>query len=94
MPPSQARGPEAPVSEPPPPKAPPKKSAAAALAGSEFNGVKAERIRPGSDTQVAVIGRSMEPVEKYAEGLKGTGTLRRCLQETRFPLMLKNSGSP
>ncbi len=72
MSPSQARGPEAPVAEPPPPKAPPKKSAAA-LAGSEFNGVKAERIRPGSDTKVAVIGRTMEPVEKYAEGLKGAG---------------------
>jgi hypothetical protein len=70
MTPSQARGPQAPVAEPPPPKAPPPKSTAAALAGSEFNGVKAQRIRPGSDTKVAVVGRDMKSVEKYAEGLK------------------------
>ena len=71
--PSQARGPQAPVAEPPPSKAPPPKSTASALAGSEFNGVKAERIRPGSDTKVAVVGRNMEQVEKYAQGLKDKG---------------------
>ena len=71
MTPSQARGPQAPVAEPPPPKTPPK-STAAALAGSEFNGIKAERIRPGSDTKVAVVGRNMEALEKYAEGLKNS----------------------
>ncbi len=59
--------------EPPPPKPPPPKSVASALAGSEFNGVKAERIRPGSDTKVAVVGRNMEQVEKYAQGLKDNG---------------------
>jgi hypothetical protein len=69
--PSQARGPEAPVAEPPPPKAPPK-STASALAGSEFNGIKAERIRPGSDTKVAVVGRNMEALDKYAQGLKNS----------------------
>jgi hypothetical protein len=73
MTPSQARGPQPPVSEPPPPKAPPPKSTAAALVGSEFNGVKAVRVRPGSDTKVAVVGRNMEAVEKYAEGLKSKG---------------------
>jgi hypothetical protein len=72
MTPSQARGPEAPVAEPPPPKAPPPKSTAAALAGTEFNGVKAARVRPGSDTKVAVVGRNMEAVEKYAQGLKNS----------------------
>jgi hypothetical protein len=46
---------------------------ASALAGSEFNGVKAQRIRPGSDTKVAVIGRNMEQVEKYAQGLESQG---------------------
>ena len=72
MTPSQARGPQAPVAEPPPPKTPPK-STAAALAGSEFNGVKAARVRPGSDTKVAVVGRNMEAVEKYAKGLEREG---------------------
>ena len=72
MTPSQARGPQAPVAEPPSPKAPPK-STAAALAGSEFNGVKAARVRPGSDTKVAVVGRNMEAVEKYAKGLEREG---------------------
>ena len=71
--PSQARGQQAPVAEPPPPKAPPPKSTAAALVGSEFNGVKAARVRPGSDTKVAVVGRNMEAVEKYADGLKSAG---------------------
>jgi hypothetical protein len=72
MTPSQARGPQAPVAEPPPPKAPPPKTAAA-LAGSEFNGIKAERIRPGSDTKVAVVGRDMNRVTKYAEGMQKEG---------------------
>jgi hypothetical protein len=72
MTPSQARPVEPPPAEPPP-KPPPPKSAATALAGSEFNGVKAQRIRPGSDTKVAVVGRNMEQVEKYAQGLKGEG---------------------
>jgi hypothetical protein len=71
--PSQARAVEAPVAEPPPVKPPAPKSTAAALAGSEFNGVKSARIRPGSDTKVAVIGRNMEAVEKYAKGLEGHG---------------------
>jgi hypothetical protein len=68
--PSQARAVEAPVAEPPPVKPPPPKSAAAALAGSVLNGVRAARIRPGSDTKVAVVGRNMEQVEKYAQGLR------------------------
>jgi rhodanese-related sulfurtransferase len=73
MTPSQARAIEAPVAEPPPPKAPPPKSVAAELAGSQFNGIKAQRIRPGSDTKVAVVGRNMDQVEKYAQGLKERG---------------------
>ena len=41
------------------------------LQSSEFNGVKADRVRPGSNGKVAVIGRSMaNAVNPYTEGLQ------------------------
>lgn len=47
---------------------------AAELEGSEFNGVKADRVRPGTNGKVAVVGRSMSgAAEPYAQGLKAGG---------------------
>jgi Putative peptidoglycan binding domain len=47
---------------------------AAKLEGSEFNGVKADRVRPGTNGKVAVIGRSMSnAVEPYGKGAQGAG---------------------
>jgi len=41
------------------------------LENSEFNGVKADRVRPGTNGKVAVIGRSMaNAVNPYTEGLQ------------------------
>jgi len=41
-----------------------------ALQNSEFNGVKADRVRPGTNDKVAVIGRSMDnAVLPYSAGL-------------------------
>jgi Putative peptidoglycan binding domain len=54
--------------------APPADPIAARLENSVFNGVKADRIRPGTNGQVAVIGRSMgNAVEPYSKGLDGAG---------------------
>lgn len=47
---------------------------AARLEGSEFNGIKADRVRPGTNGKAAVIGRSMgRAVEPYAGGLNKAG---------------------
>ena len=44
---------------------------ASKLQNSEFNGVKADRVLPGTNDQVAVIGRSMaSAVNPYTEGLQ------------------------
>ncbi len=44
----------------------------ASLENSQFNGVKADRVRPGTNGKVAVIGRSMDnAVNPYAQGLQG-----------------------
>jgi hypothetical protein len=44
------------------------------LEDSEFNGVKADRVRPGTSDKVAVIGRSMgQAVEPYSEGAAKAG---------------------
>lgn len=52
----------------------PKDPLAAKLEGSEFNGVKADRVRPGSNGKVAIIGRSMgKAVGPYADGLSKAG---------------------
>lgn len=52
----------------------PKDPLAAQLEGSEFNRVKADRVRPGSNGKVAVIGRSMgRAVGPYADGLNKAG---------------------
>jgi hypothetical protein len=52
----------------------PKKPVASALENSEFNGIKADRVRPGTNDKVAVIGRSMDgAVNPYADGLKAQG---------------------
>jgi hypothetical protein len=63
--------------EPPPgPKKPPvpPDPIAAKLEDSVFNGVKADRIRPGTSGKVAVIGRSMDnAVGPYSKGLDGAG---------------------
>jgi hypothetical protein len=41
------------------------------LANSEFSGVKVDRVRPGTNGKVAVIGRSMaKAVNPYTEGLQ------------------------
>jgi hypothetical protein len=57
----------------PKPKADPD-PAATELEDSEFNGVKADRVRPGTNDKVAVIGRSMKKaVNPYADGLSGDG---------------------
>ena len=41
------------------------------LQSSQFNGVKADRVRPGANDKVAVIGRSMaKAVNPYTEGLQ------------------------
>ena len=46
-------------------------SSASALKNSQFNGVKADRVRPGTNGKVAVIGRSMaNAVNPYTEGLQ------------------------
>jgi len=46
-------------------------SSASALQNSQFNGVKADRVRPGTNGKVAVIGRSMaNAVTPYTEGLQ------------------------
>jgi len=72
----------------PPPKAPksrtleepkestsgPKEPPSSRLVNSEFNGVKAQRVRPGTNNKVAVIGRSMDKaVEPYSKGLQAEG---------------------
>jgi len=45
-----------------------------ALKNSEFNGVKADRVRPGTNGKVAVIGRSMaNAVNPYTSGLQKQG---------------------
>jgi hypothetical protein len=47
---------------------------AAKLQNSEFNGVKVDRIRPGTSGKVAVVGRSMDnAVGPYSKGLDGAG---------------------
>jgi hypothetical protein len=47
---------------------------AAKLENSVFNGVTADRIRPGTSGKVAVIGRSMDnAVGPYSKGLDGEG---------------------
>ena len=53
---------------------PTEESVASKLEDSVFNGVKADRVRPGADDKVAVIGRSMaKSVQPYADGLQKTG---------------------
>jgi hypothetical protein len=67
------------VDEPEPPPGPrkppvPPDPIAAKLENSVFNGVKADRIRPGTCGKVAVIGRSMDnAVGPYSKGLDGAG---------------------
>jgi uncharacterized Zn-binding protein involved in type VI secretion len=52
----------------PPATAPPSVSS---LQNSQFNGVKADRVLPGTSDKVAVIGRSMaKAVEAYTQGLQ------------------------
>jgi hypothetical protein len=52
----------------------PKKPVASALENSEFNGIKADRVRPGTNDKVAVIGRNMDgAVNPYAKGLQAEG---------------------
>jgi hypothetical protein len=52
----------------------PKKPVASDLEKSKFNGVEADRVRPGTIDKVAVIGRSMDQaVNPYADGLRGAG---------------------
>jgi hypothetical protein len=79
-PPSPPKPPKpSPVDEPEPPPGPkkppvPPDPIAAKLENSVFNGVKADRIRPGTSGQVAVIGRSMDnAVGPYSKGLDGAG---------------------
>ena len=46
------------------------------LANSEFNGIKADRVRPGTNGKVAVIGRSMDKaVNPYTSGLQKQGAV-------------------
>ncbi len=67
------------VDEPEPPPdvkkvAAPPDPIAAKLENSVFNGVKADRIRPGTSGKVAVVGRSMDnAVGPYSKALDGAG---------------------
>lgn len=63
------------ITNPPPSNTPP---SASTLQNSEFNGVKADRVLPGTNGKVAVIGRSMaNAVEPYTKGLE-----KQCPVET------------
>jgi len=52
----------------------PSSAGSSPLANSSFNGVKADRVLPGSSDNVAVIGRSMDnAVMPYSQGLADSG---------------------
>jgi len=79
-PPSSPKPPKPKLTDEPEPLPGPKKPPlppdpiAAKLENSVFNGVKADRIRPGTSGKVAVIGRSMDnAVGPYSKGLDGAG---------------------
>jgi len=63
-----------PLDEPKEPASGPKEPSQSKLVNSEFNGVKAQRVRPGTNNKVAVIGRSMDKaVDPYSKGLQAEG---------------------